>query len=91
MQPITSSYLRTNQPPTISNGYKNWWDNAAQNTQRLPLMQAVQAPSYGHPSNPVPPKLGSTIQQLPHVNNQMSLITNLNYLNNTNRGCGCNK
>ncbi len=77
MNPITSSHLRTNNPPTVSNGYTNWWDVASLNTQKLPI---VQAPFYGHPSQ-------TSINRLTPLQNgfttPMSLITSLN------KGCGC--
>ena len=82
MQPIMSSHIKMNQPPTISNGYKNWWDVLGQNQQfltqtRMPQepLKTVQAPSYGNYA----PQPISNVQNL----QPMTLITNIN------RGCGC--
>ncbi len=77
MQTITSSHFRTNNPPTISNGYKNWWDVAGQNPQQLQLTPInITAPSYGqHQSNI----------------NQFLPLTPINTLPKLtlNKGCGC--
>ncbi len=77
MNPITSSHLRTNNPPTISNGYTNWWDVANLNTQKLPT---IQAPFYGQNTSPTPLQPLTTINGL---SAPMTLITSLN------KGCGC--
>ena len=91
MQQITSSHLKMNQPPTISNGYKNWWDVVGQSQVIHPQ---VHAPSYGvythsiNQNNVHQNRIQNVVQQpiiqQPIIQPQpMTLITNLN------RGCGC--
>lgn len=81
MNTITSSHLRTNNPPIISNGYQNWWDVAGQNPQQL---NNVIAPSYGQynqMNNFLPLTPINVLPKMPIGNGFLTPIVN--------KGCGC--
>ena len=102
MQTITASHLKMNQPPTISNGYKNWWDVVGQSSmpiQPIQPMQSVQlqpiqsipvqAPSYGvyAPLNTVTSLTPFTGYQQPQLQSQLQ--SQPMSLITSIKGCGC--
>lgn len=90
MQTITASHLKLNQPPIISNGYKNWWDVVGQSTMpiqpNIQPIQSMQAPSYGvyTPTHIINNSISyqQSLQPITQLTQPMSLITSI-------KGCGC--